>query len=150
MAHEWLLKRNCALSPRQVGKAYGMLCAFVLSIGVAFALHGVWFVFAFAVAEIAAFALALLHYARHATDQEHIALSDGCLLIERIEAGALQQIRLDPYWTKICVPSRRRTLIALESRGIKVEVGAFVSQEERQKVAQELRRELRASSALVP
>ena len=150
MAREWLLKRNCSLSPCQVGKAYGMLCAFVLAIGLAFALQGIWFVFAFAVVEILVLAWALLHYARHATDQEHIALSEGCLLIERIEAGQLQQIRLNPYWTKIAIPSRKRMLIALESRGIKIEIGAFVSQEEREKVAQELRRELRASSALVP
>lgn len=150
MTREWLLKRNCSLSPRQVGKAYGMMCAFVLAIALAFALQGIWFVFAFAVTEIVVLAWALLHYARHATDQEHVALSEGCLLIERIEAGALQQVRLDPYWTRIAVPSRTCSLIALESRGVKIEIGAFVSQEEREKVAQELRRELRASSSLVP
>jgi uncharacterized membrane protein len=148
MRHEWLLKRNCSMSPRQVAHAYGLLCVFVLAIGFGFALMGLWFAFVFAVIEIGAVALALLHYARHATDQEHIALSDGCLLIERIEAGQLQQIRLDPCWTKIAVPSRRRTLIQLESRGVKVEVGGFISEEARQKVAQELKRELRMSSYL--
>ncbi len=149
MQREWMLKRNCSLSPGQVGRAYGLLCVFVLAIGVAFALQGIWFVFAFAVIEIAVFAVALLHYARHATDQEHIALSDGCLLIERLEAGELRQFRLDPYWTKIAVPSRQQWLIALESRGVRIEIGSFVSEKERRKVASELRRELRASSALV-
>jgi uncharacterized membrane protein len=149
MHREWLLKRNCSLSPKQAGKAYGMLCAFVLTIGLAFATRGVWFVFVFALIEIFALAAALLHYTRHATDREHIALSEGCLLIERIEGGEMKQIRLDPYWTKIALPDRRRTLILLESRGVKIEVGAFVSQEEREKVAQELRRELRSSSSLV-
>ncbi|WP_426210641.1 DUF2244 domain-containing protein [Massilia sp. TWP1-3-3] len=149
MTREWRLKRNCSLSPRQVGKAYGTLAGFVLAIGLAFAARGVWFVFAFGVLELVALAWALLYYASHATDQEHVALTDGCLLIERIEAGEVKQIRLDPYWTKIAVPSRRHTLIALESRGVKVELGAFVSLEEREKVAQELRRELRASSVLV-
>ena len=148
MNHEWMLKRNCSLSPRQVGKAYGLLCAFVLTIGTAFALRGIWFVFAFAVLEIVVFAVALLHYARHATDLEHIALSDSCLLVERIEAGELQQTRLNPYWTRIGLPSRQHHLIRLESCGVSIEVGAFVSQEERDKVAQELRRELRLSSCL--
>ena len=149
MHREWLLKRNCSLSPRQAGKAYRVLCAFVLTIGLAFAVRGVWFVFMFGLIEILALAAALLHYARHATDHEHIALSEGCLLIERIEAGEMKQIRLAPYWTKIALPDRRRTLILLESRGVKNEVGAFVSQEEREKVAQELPRELRGSSALI-
>lgn len=148
MKHEWLLKRNCSMSPRQVAHAYGLLCALVLAVGLGFALQGIWFVFAFALIDIGAVMLALLHYARHATDQEHIALTDGCLLIERIEAGQLQQIKLDPCWTRIAVPSRRRTLIQLESRGVKVEVGGFISEEERKKVAQELKRELRTSSYL--
>ena len=148
MTHEWLLKRNCSMSPRQVAKAYGMLCAVVLVIGCAFALQGVWFVFLFALVEIGAVVLALLHYARHATDREHIALSDNCLLIERIEAGRVQAIRLDPCWTRIMVPCRRRSLIGLESRGVTVEVGCFVSEEARLKVAQELRRELRTTSFL--
>ncbi len=148
MKHEWLLKRNCSMTPRQFGMAYGMLGLFMLLIGIGFALLGIWFVTAFALLEIGAIALALVHYARHATDREHIALSEGCLLIERVEAGKVQAIRLDPCWTKIAVPDRKRTLIKLESRGVQVEVGGFVSEELRQQVAQELRRELRASSCL--
>ena len=148
MTHEWLLKRNCSLSPYQVARAYGALCAAVLAIGAAFALQGVWFVFAFALVETGAVLLALLHYARHATDREHIALSDSCLLIERIEGGRVHAVRLDPCWTRVIVPGRRRSLIRLEARGVKVEVGSFVCEEARLKVAQELRRELRATSLL--
>ena len=46
------------------------------------------------------------------------------------------------------MPDRKRSLIALESRDVKVEIGAFVGQEMRRQVAQALRRELR-SRALV-
>ena len=148
MQGEWHLKRNCSLTPRQVMRAYGTLCAIVLAIGCVFALQGVWYVFAFGAIETGVVVLALLHYARHATDQEHISLSDGCLLVERIEAGQLRQIRLDPNWTRIVVPCRRRSLILLEARGVKVEIGGFVSEEARRQVAQELRRELRRSSYL--
>jgi uncharacterized membrane protein len=148
MKHEWLLKRNCSLSPRQVGLVYGSLCGAVVMFSLVFALYGIWFVLAFAALETAGVALALLQYARHATDHEHIALSDGCLLVERVEAGRLRQIRLDPCWTRIALPTRRRSLIRLESRGVKVEIGCFVSEEMRQQVAQELRRELHNSSFL--
>lgn len=148
MKHEWLLKRNCSMSPRQVALAYGSLCGGVLMFSLVFTLYGIWFMFAFAVIETAGVALALLHYARHATDHEHIALSDGCLLVERVQAGCVEQIRLDPCWTRIALPTRRRSLIHLESRGVKVEVGGFVSEEIREQVAKELRRELRASSYL--
>jgi uncharacterized membrane protein len=148
MKHEWLLKRNCSMSPRQSALAYGSLCGGAVVLSLLFALHGLWFMLAFATLETAGVALALLQYARHATDHEHIALSDGCLLVERVEAGSVQQIRLDPCWTRIAVPTRQRSLIRLESRGVKVEVGCFVSEEMRQQVARELRDELRRSSFL--
>ena len=150
MNAEWLLKRNCSLSPRQAGKAYGALCMVLLAIGLGFTLHGAWWVLAFVLIEIGATVLALLHYARHASDRERIVLSDDCLLVERIEGDRLREVRLDPYWARIAVPTRKRNLIELESRGVKVAVGGYVSEEARQQVAGELRIALRASSFLVP
>lgn len=144
--HEWFLKRNCSMSPRQVGIAYGMLCLFTFTIASVFALHGMWMVLAYAALESGGLAIALLYYARHATDHEHIALSEGCLLVERIEAGACAQVRLDPYWTRVGLPTQRHRLIQIESRGVKLEVGGFVSEEMRRQVANELRTELRAAS----
>ncbi|MFL6672827.1 MAG: DUF2244 domain-containing protein [Massilia sp.] len=143
------MKRNCSLAPRQLALAYVVLCSGAFGIALFFVLQGIWFVFAFALVEMAGIACALLNYARHALDHEHITLYDGCLLVERVQAGQLQQVRLDPSWTRIALPdNRRRSLIQLESRGVKVEVGSFVSDAIRQQVAQELRRELRGNSYL--
>ena len=144
--HEWFLKRNCSMSPRQVAIAYGALSLFTFTIASAFAVHGMWMVLAYAVLESGGLAIALLYYARHALDHEHIALSEGCLLVERVQGGACEQVRLDPYWTRINVPTRRQSLIQIESRGVRLEVGCFVSDEMRRKVADELRAQLRASS----
>jgi uncharacterized membrane protein len=146
--HQWLLKRNCSMSPRQVGIAFGALGALILAIGLVFAARGLWFVLAFAALEFGALLLALLHYARHASDHEHIALSEGCLLIERVEAGRLHQVRLDPCWTRIAPPDRHHPLILLKARGVRVDVGSFVSAETREQVARELRRELSSASML--
>jgi uncharacterized membrane protein len=148
MKHEWVLQRNCSLTPRQLATAYLVLCAGAFGIAFAFALIGIWFVFAFALFEMAAITGALLHYARHALDREHIALSDRCLLVERVLGGHTEQVRLDPHWTRIKLPDRRRALIELESRGTRVAVGSFVDDATRQQVARELRRELRDASFL--
>ena len=134
------------MSPRQVAIAYGVLCLLTFTIASVFAVRGMWLVLAYALVETGGLAIALLHYARHATDQEHIALSDGCLLVERIEGGECAQVRLDPCWTSIGRPTRRDALIRIESRGVRVEVGGFVSEEKRRQVADELRAELRAAS----
>ena len=144
--HEWFLKRNCSMSPRQVAIVYGGLCLFTFSIASAFAVHGMWMVLAYAALESGALAIALLYYARHALDHEHIALSEGCLLVERVQGGACEQVRLDPYWTRISLPTRRQRLIQIESRGVRLEVGSYVSDDMRRKVADELRAQLRASS----
>lgn len=148
MKQEWELKRNCSMSPRQVALAYGVLCGVVFLISTGFALHGIWFVFGFGLLEVSAVGVALLYYARHATDSEHIALSEECLVIERSEGGKTCKTVLDPCWTRVAIPQRPRTLIALESRGVKIEIGAFVSEEIRQQVAKELRVQLRGSSYL--
>ena len=144
--HEWLLKRNCSLSPRQLAIAYAVLCVSSFSVAAMFTLQGAWIVLAFALLEMVAVALAFLHYARHATDHEHIALIDGCLLVESIEAGQVRQTRLDPHWSRIDPPNRTQDLINLEAKGVKIEVGRHVTAAKRRQVAQELRRELQRGS----
>ena len=50
---------------------------------------------------------------------------------------------------RVVVPDeRRRTLIRLESRGVKVEIGRFVNEARRRQVARELRQALRSVSAM--
>ncbi|WP_019140601.1 DUF2244 domain-containing protein [Noviherbaspirillum massiliense] len=146
--NEWTLKRNCSLSPRQLAGAYAILCLMSFIVAAACLLtSGVWQVLAFAILEMAGVALAFLQYARHATDHEHIALLDGCLLIERVEAGHTKQTRLEPCWLRITLPSRSQDLICLESRGVKVEVGRFVPAAKRWQVGLELRQMLQGGLA---
>lgn len=150
MTREWTLQRNCALSPRQVAFAYALLCAGSLAVGVAvLLLHGVWMVLAFSLVELSLVGLAMLVYARHASDREHIALSEACLLVESVEAERHAQARLDPLWARVSLADgRRRSLIRLESRGVEVEVGRFVTEARRRQVERELRQALRGISAL--
>jgi uncharacterized membrane protein len=149
MTCEWELRRNCSLAPREATLACALLCAGAFGVALVFALHGLWIVLAFALLEIAGVIAALVHYARHATDRERIALAEGCLLVERIEAGQHALVRLDPTWTRIALPDTpQRKLIELESRGVKVAIGSFVSETRRQQVAVELRHALRTSSLL--
>jgi uncharacterized membrane protein len=150
MTREWTLQRNCSLSPRQVALAYAVLCVFSLTVSLAlFLLHGIWVVLAFSLLELALVGFALLVYARHALDHEHILLADGFLLVECVQADRREQARLDPLWTRVVAPDeRRRTLIRLESRGVKVEVGRFVTDARRRQVERELRQALRGMSAM--
>lgn len=145
MTNCWVLKRNCSLTPRQSGAVYVLLCAASFGIALVFLLQGIWIVLAFALLEMLAVGLALLHYARHALDVERIALLDHCLLVERIDAGRREEIRLDPMRLRVFGPAPRlRKLIRLESREVSIEIGSYVSEPIRAQVAQELHRALRS------
>jgi uncharacterized membrane protein len=142
-AQEWLLRRNCSLTPRQTITALIVLCALPFAVGMMFLLlHGIWIVLGFATAEISAAAAAFLHYARHATDREHIALADGYLLVEQFSAGMVRQIRLDPCWTRVTPPRHMRDMVMLEARDVRIEVGRFLTRDKRLLLAQELRQGL--------
>jgi uncharacterized membrane protein len=152
--HEWTLQRNCSMTPRQAARAYAVLCTLSLAVALAFFLHGVWIVLAFSLLELSCVGLALLLYARHALDRETIALSEGCLLIECVQAEVCSHARLDPLWTRVLAPAElsapnpRRALITLESRGVRIEVGRFVNEAKRRQVARELRQALRQVSVM--
>jgi uncharacterized membrane protein len=147
MNQEWRLPRNCSLSPRQVARAYALLCCASGAVAVAFLLRGVWIILAFSFCELALVGLALLVYARHALDHERIALSDTALVVECVEAGERRRSCLDPLRTRVLEhrgAGGRHALLRLESRGVQVEVGRFVTDARRRQVAVELRAALRS------
>src|SRR5690606_17313129 len=75
----WFLKRNCSITPSQLGWLYASLCVVSLAIGFGFWVRGARLVLPFAWLELAAVGVAFLFYARHATDGERIALQEGRL-----------------------------------------------------------------------
>ena len=71
---DWVLKRNCSVTPAQLGWMYASLCAVSLGIAGMFWLHGARYILGFAWLELLAVGAAFLVYARHATDGERISL----------------------------------------------------------------------------
>ncbi len=141
---EWILKQNCSISPRQLAKAYAGLCAASFIVATYFTLHGAWLVLVFAVLEMTAVAAAFLYFGRHATDREHIALSDAGLIVELVRAEQTRRFRMDPRVTHVEMPGFKHSLIGLEANGARVEVGRFLTDRKRHEFARELIAELRA------
>lgn len=139
---QWLLRRNCSLSPRQMGAAFAVLCLMSLTVAAIFIALGVWAILLFTVLELAAVAAAFLCYARHAADYELIVLSQGSLLVRTVLGGREAQVRLDPDFIRIEMPRRHGDLIHLRTREAAVAVGYFATEKKRRELADELRREL--------
>ncbi len=141
---EWILRRNCSITPRQLVQAYAVLCTVSFSVAAFFTWHGAWYVLCFAVLEMTAVGAAFLVWARHATDRERVALDADCLLIELVDAERARQFRLDPRTTRIGMPAAYHRLITVEEQGKTVEIGRFLTAFRRRQFADELR------SALAP
>ncbi|MBI2772741.1 MAG: DUF2244 domain-containing protein [Burkholderiales bacterium] len=139
----WFLKRNCSVSPAQLGWLYASLCVVSLGIGGFFWWQGATLVLPFAWAELAAVGAAFLVYARHAADGEKISLQGRQLVVELENAGRLERAEFDRDWVRVEPSEADRSLIALSARGRSVTVGRFVRPELRPALAQEIRRALR-------
>lgn len=148
--HEWTLKRNCSMSPRQFASLFASLA--IVSVGVAsiFAYSGAWWILVFAFIEIAALAAAFVAYARHAGDYERIVVTPDAVIIEFNSGTELVRQQAHPALARVEYPypadtGGRDSLIGLALGGEAVEVGRFVPWLKREGLAQEIRAHLLAA-----
>ncbi len=139
---EWVLKRNCSISPGQLAQSYLAICGASLLVASYFTWQGAWLIMVFAVLEMAAVATAFVYFGRHATDRECIALNEAELVVELVRAEKISQFRLDPWRTRVAMPALRHGLIGLEGNAGRVEVGRFLTERKRREFARELNQEL--------
>ena len=85
---QWLLRRNCALTPTQLAVCFAAVGVVSLLIATAFAVMGAWLVIPFAGIELLALGVAFLVHARHAGDYERIVVRADRQVVDE-EAGAL-------------------------------------------------------------
>lgn len=138
-SQQWLLRRNCALSPRQLAACFAAVGGVTLLISAVFAAQGAWLVVPFAGIELVALAVAFLVHARHAGDYERIVLADGSVLVERLHGGSLARVECQASWVRVEYQGARRELIRLVAAGREMAVGRFVPDAERTRLARELR-----------
>lgn len=138
----WMLSRNCALTPRQVGVFYLSLVTASMAIATFFLLKGAWMILPFSVVEMSALGIALLIYARHAVDCERVSLRRDALEIESIDGSTRRLIRLDPRAARVEMETRPRGALTVVARGERVALGRFVCERERRRFARELRHAL--------
>ncbi|WP_420994550.1 DUF2244 domain-containing protein [Cupriavidus sp. 30B13] len=135
---DWLMKRNCSLSPRQVGWFYLSIVCVSLAIASFFAWRGSWFVLPFAGLDLLGLGIALLVYARHAADYERVSLAGGLLVVVSVNAGQVTRHEFNPLWVRVELDESLRALVQLRSGKCAVQVGCFLDPYKRRKFAQEL------------
>lgn len=141
----WFLKRNCSVTPAQLGWLYLSLCVVSLGIAGAFWLHGVRMVLPFTGLELAGVGIAFVAYARHAADGERISLEGAQLVVELDNAGRRERSEFNRQWVRIEPKADDGSLIEVSGQGRSVEVGRYVRPELRPALAREIRMALRGA-----
>jgi uncharacterized membrane protein len=147
---QWVLKRNCSITPTQLFGTYLALCAVSLTIALGFTWNGASPVLAFAAIELLLVGVALLVYARHAADQERITLADGALRVEHQRGPQTERTEFRAAWVRVEPRHGEGSLVELSGDGQQTFVGRYLRPEMRTPLAQELRVALRASRDLMP
>jgi uncharacterized membrane protein len=142
---EWKLKRNCSLAPRQLLGWYSSLCVLSLAVASYFWWIGARMVMSFTGIELLAVGAAMLAYARHATDNESIALSGDRLTVEHATGSRVERVEFEPQWVRVEPQEGDGSLVELSGQGRRIAVGRYVRPELRRQLADELRMALRHS-----
>lgn len=125
-----------------------MLVALAAAIpAVLFTLLGAWPILGFLGLEVAlVLGLVCLHRRWSAAARETVMLTEARLVVRRADGrGGQEMHELEPFWARLSVEERPGTVptLRLTSRGRQVEIGRFLSEDERRDLARALEAALR-------
>ncbi len=144
-----VIRPNRSLTQRQLQLAFLVIAAVCLGIASAFAAFGMWPVLPFAGAEVVVVGIGFYLSARDGQETEIVSVGGDKVAVEKGRRHLSQRWETQRAWAQICLlrsgirwyPSR----LVLRSHGKMVELGSFLNETERQQLAGELQRAIRAS-----
>ena len=132
------------MTGRQALVFFAGMCGVCLSIAVAFAGLGFWPILPFAGLEMLLLAWALKASFGRRTQAEAIVISEREVLIEHAARGGREQVLFSRHWAQVRLRSPVSRLhpsrLMIESHGQALEVGRFLTEEERRGLANRLQR----------
>lgn len=142
-AHHFELIPHCSLSPRGARVFFVAVCVPTFGIAGAATVLGFWPILPFAGAEMLLLAWALYTNMQRRHEHETIDVSETQVVVE-YSRGETKRFVFPRHWARVKIrrpksPLHRGQLV-IESHGRSLEVGQFLSEEERQRLAAELRR----------
>jgi uncharacterized membrane protein len=134
------------LSRRDCGIVFGSLAVFSLIVAVVFAALGAWLILPFAGLEAMALYLAFDWVVRHSDDSESLAIRGDAVMLAVRENASTRHYEFNRVWVKLVVERRAHSTqsvrLALRSHGKEVEVGRYLDDGGRQRLARELKARL--------
>jgi uncharacterized membrane protein len=126
----WQMRRNCALTPKQLLQFYIVLVSLSLVVATGFFLAGVWMIPIFTALELCAVTLGFLIYCRHALDSETIEIDGKRLVIKKFIGYRESVYEFNSQWAKIEPPMEGAKVFHISQSNLRVELGQFLRLEQ--------------------
>ena len=124
------MRRNCALTPKQLFSFYIALVCLSLIVATGFFVAGVWVISIFTALEISAVTIGFLIYCRHALDCETIEIEDKRLLVKKYIGNKETLYEFNTQWAKIEPPIQGSKIFKISQADVQVELGQFIRPEQ--------------------
>jgi len=124
------MRRNCALTPKQLLKFYIVLVCLSVTVGAGFLIAGVWVIPIFTVIELCAVTLGFLIYCRHALDSETIEIDGKRLIVKKFIGYKERVYEFNTQWAKIELPVEGSKIFHISQSHQRVELGQFLRPEQ--------------------
>lgn len=138
----WQMRRNCALTPKQLLQFYIALVCLSFVVAVGFLLAGVWVIPIFTIVEISAVTVGFLIYCRHALDSETIEIDGKRLIVKKFIGYKEKVYEFNTQWAKIETPLDDAKTFFISQSNLRVEIGQFIRQEQQLPLIAAVRRYL--------
>ena len=135
----WKMRRNCALTPKQLLLFYIVLVCLSLTVALGFFLVGVWVIPIFTAIELTAVTVGFLIYCRHALDCETIQVEGNRLVIKKFIGYKEACYEFNTQWAKIELPIEGSKTFHISQSKLRVELGQFIRQEQQLALIHQLR-----------
>jgi uncharacterized membrane protein len=139
---EWLLRRNCMLTPTQLASFMAMAGLLSLCVAIAWGLAGVWWVLPFALIEIAGLSIAFFVYSRHATDLDRVIVGEEKVVVEVVDGSKRSRSECPNERVRIAYSQGKKSLIQLRLGSNDWHIGRFVPESQREALAKEIAKAL--------
>jgi uncharacterized membrane protein len=126
----WQMRKNCALTPRQLLNFYLALVFLSLVVATGFFLAGIWMISIFTALEISAVTIGFLIYSRHALDCETVEIEDKRLLVKKYIGHKETVYEFNTQWAKIEPPVAGSKTFNISQSQLRVELGQFIRHEQ--------------------
>lgn len=150
----FVLRPDRSMNWRTLLIVYAGIATVCLGVAIYWALRGAWLIIPFAGIEVIALGVAFYLSALQGRDCEVVSVADETVAVEKGRARPTERHDFPRRWARVVLkhPQARihHNRLAIRSHGREVEVGAFLHDEERERLAQTLARVIGAPMRTQP